>query len=167
MRFTPWQLLAVIVAGWLSEQQQQVIDYLCEENRVLREKLGKRRVRLNDDQRRRLAAKGKALRRRLLAEICSIVTPDTILRWHRRLIAAKYDGSDKRRPGRPGVMKEIRRLTVLMAEQNGGWGYRRIQGAAGQPRPPSLPQHGEADPQGAWARACARTPQAITVEDVS
>ena len=122
MRFTPWQLLAVIVAGRLSEQQQQVIDYLCEENRVLREKLGKRRVRLNDDQRRRLAAKGKALRRRLLAEICSIVTPDTILRWHQRLIAAKYDGSDKRRPGRPGVMKEIRRLTVLMAEQNGGWG---------------------------------------------
>ncbi|MCH8006029.1 MAG: helix-turn-helix domain-containing protein, partial [Planctomycetes bacterium] len=96
---------------------------------VLREKLGKKRVRLNDDQRRRLAAKGRLLGRRLLAEICSIVTPDTILRWHRRLIAAKYDGSDKRRPGRPGVMKEIRRLTVRMAEENGGWGYRRIQGA--------------------------------------
>ena len=77
---------------------------------------------LNDDQRRRLAAKGRLLGRRLLAEICSIVTPDTILRWHRRLIAAKYDGSDKRRPGRPGVMKDIRRPTVRMAEENGGWG---------------------------------------------
>ena len=129
MRFAPWQLLAVIVAGWMSQQQQQVTDYLREENRVLREKLGKKRVRLNDDQRRRLAAKGKTVGRRLLAEICSIVTPDTILRWHRRLIAAKYDGSSKRRPGRPGVMREIRRLTVRMAEENGGWGYRRIQGA--------------------------------------
>ena len=59
MRFAPWQLLAVIVAGWMSQRQQQVIDYLREENRVLREKLGKKRIRLNDGQRRRLAAKGK------------------------------------------------------------------------------------------------------------
>ncbi len=100
MTYAPGQLLAVIVAGWMSEQQQQVIDYLREENRVLREKLGKRRVRLDDGQRRRLAAKGKLLGRRLLAEVCSIVTPDTILRWHRRLIAAKCDGSQRRRPGR-------------------------------------------------------------------
>ena len=125
----PWYLLAVIVAGWMSRQQQQVIEYLREENRVLREKLGKKRVLLNDDQRRRLAAKAKVLGRRLLSESCTIVTPDTLLRWHNRLIARKYDGSDKRRPGRPGVMQRIRELAVQMAEENKSWGYRRIQGA--------------------------------------
>ena len=111
----PWQLLAMIVAGWMSRQQQQVVEYLREENRVLREKLGKKRVLLNDDQRRRLAVKVKVLGRRVLAEVCSIVMPDTILRWHRRLIALKYDGSDKRRPGRPDVMQRIRELTVQVS----------------------------------------------------
>ena len=122
MQFTPWQLLSVIVAGWMSRQQQQVIDYLREENRVLREKLGVKRVRLNDDQRRRLAVKAKVLGRKALTEICSIVAPETLLRWHRRLIAQKYDSSHKRRPGRPGVMKRIRELTVRMAKENGTWG---------------------------------------------
>jgi putative transposase len=75
------------------------------------------RVRLNDDQRRRLAVKGKVLGRRRLAEVCSIVTPDTILRWHRRLIAQKYDGSARRRPGRPRAMREIARLVVRMARR--------------------------------------------------
>ncbi len=139
----PWQLLAVMVAGWMSRQQQQVIEYLREENRVLREKLGKNRVLLNDDQRRRLAGKAKVLGRRVLAEVCTIVTPDTVLRWHRRLIALKYDGSDKRRPGRPGMMQRIRELVVQMGEENKSWGYRRIQGALAnlghvrgrQPRP--------------------------------
>lgn len=129
MKWTPWQLLAVIVAGWMSRQQQHVIEYLREENRVLREKLGVQRVRLNDDQRRRLAAKGKILGRRCLAEFCSIVTPDTILRWHRLFIARKYDSSDKRNLGRPGVMLRIRELTVRIAKENERWGYRRIQGA--------------------------------------
>lgn len=83
MKSAPWQLLVVIVAGWMSRQQQEVIEYLREENRVLRENLGVQRVRLNDNQRRRLAAKGMILGRRRLSEVCSIVTPDTILRWHR------------------------------------------------------------------------------------
>ncbi len=125
----PWQLLSVIVAGMLNEQQQQVIEYLREENRVLREQLGGRRVRLSDAQRRRLAAKGKLLGRKLLGEICTIVSPDTILRWHRRLIAMKYDGSVKRRPGRPRVMQEIRQLVVRMARENADWGYLRLEGA--------------------------------------
>ena len=81
MNAAPWQLLSVIVAGWMSRHQQQVIDYLKEENRVLREKIGKKRVRLNDDQRRRLAAKGKILSRRRLAVDRSIVTPVTIQRY--------------------------------------------------------------------------------------
>ena len=129
MNSAPWQLMSVIIAGWMSRHQQQVIDYLKEENRVLREKIGKKRVRLNDDQRRRLAAKGKVLGRSHLAEVCSIVTPDTILRWHRQLIAKKYDSSGKRRPGRPRIMDRIRKLIVRMATENERWGYCRIQGA--------------------------------------
>jgi hypothetical protein len=81
----PWQLLVVILAGWVNRQQQLVIDYLCTENQVLREKVGKRRILLNDDQRRRLAVKGKVLGRKLLAQVGTLVTPDTILRWHRHL----------------------------------------------------------------------------------
>ena len=57
----PWQLLFLIVAGWVNRQQQQVIEYLLTENQVLREKLGKRRILLDDDQRRRLAIKAKSL----------------------------------------------------------------------------------------------------------
>ena len=106
-----------------------MIDYLIEENRVLKEQLesGGRRLHFTDDQRRRLAAKDKPLGRQILGRIDTIVTPDTILAWHRRLIAAKWTYS-RQRVGRPGVMKEIRRLIVRMAEENPSWGYARIQG---------------------------------------
>jgi len=87
----PFRLLVISVAGWLGQQQRDAIDYLREENRVLREQLGYRRVRLNDNQRRRLAAKAKGLGRHVLREIATIVSPETLLRWHRRLIAQKYD----------------------------------------------------------------------------
>ena len=113
----------------MNQRQLQIIDYLREENRVLREQLGGRRVRLNDDQRRRLAARAKGLGRKLLAQLATIVTPETLLAWHRRLIARKYDGSGKRGPGRPRTAGEIEALVVRMAEENRDWGYRRIQGA--------------------------------------
>jgi transposase len=113
----------------LGQQQRDAIDYLREENQVLREQLGAKRLRLNDDQRRRLAAKAKMLGRRLLREIATIVTPETLLAWHRRLIAKKYDGSKHRGPGRPRTRDEIERLIVRMAAENRDWGYRRIQGA--------------------------------------
>lgn len=129
----PWQLLSVIVAGILNEQQQRVIDYLKEENRILREQLGSNRIRLTDDQRRRLAAPGKALGHKVLSEICSMVTPDTIMRWHRKLIANKYDGSKSRKPGRPRVMQEIRQLVVRFVSENRTWGYERIEGELGKP----------------------------------
>ena len=87
------QFLLLTLTGWLNRQQQEVIDCLREENRVLRDQFGGRRLRLNDSQRRRLAAKGKALGRKLLGEIAGIVTPDTILRWYRRSVARKYDGT--------------------------------------------------------------------------
>src|SRR3989442_281943 len=122
------RLLLVTLAGWVNRHQQQVIEYLVEENRVLREQLKGRRVRLTDDQRRRLAAKGQPLGRRILRQVATVVTPDTILRWHRRLIARKWTFAAKR-PGRPGTMKEIASLIVWMAADNPAWGYSRIQGA--------------------------------------
>ena len=125
---SPVRLLLVTLAGWINRQQQEVIEYLVEENRVLIEQLRGRRVRLTDDQRRRLAARGHRLGRRVLRQVATIVTPDTILRWHRRLIARKWTFGPKR-PGRPGIMKEISALIVRMATDNPGWGYSRIQGA--------------------------------------
>jgi putative transposase len=125
----PFRFVLIAVAGWMNQHQLQIIDYLREENRVLREQLGGRRVRLNDDQLRRLAARAKGLGRKLLAEVATIVTPETLLAWHRKLIAQKYDGSDKRGPGRPRTAGEIEVLVVGMAEENRDWGYRRIQGA--------------------------------------
>ncbi len=113
----------------MNREQGIVIEYIKEENRVLRELLGKKRLRLNDDQRRRLASQGISLGRRLLSTCCSIVTPNTILRWHRKLIATKYDGSANRKPGRPRVAVCIRRLVQRMAKENRTWGYARIQGA--------------------------------------
>ena len=115
------------LAGWLNREQQKVLDYLREENRVLREQIGSSRLRLDDDQRGRLAAKGKEIGRRLLGEVATIVTPDTIPRWHRRLIAQKW--SNGAGTGRPGVMREIAELCVRMAKENPTSGYRRIQGA--------------------------------------
>src|SRR3954467_3280651 len=125
----PFQFVLIAVAGWMNQRQLQMIEYLREENRVLREQLGERRLRLTDDQRRRLAARAKGLGRKVLAELATIVTPETLLRWHQRLIAQKYDGSVHRRPGRPRTTGEVEDLVVQMAEQNRDWGYRRIQGA--------------------------------------
>src|SRR5256885_10272747 len=97
----PFRFVLITVAGWMHQRQLQTIDYLREENRVLREQLGGRRVRFNDDQRRRLAARAKGLGRKVLDGVATMVTPDTLLAWHRRLIAQKYDGSARRRLGRP------------------------------------------------------------------
>jgi putative transposase len=105
---SPLRLLLVILAGWVNRPQQQVIEYLVEENHVLKEQLRGRRVRLTDDQRRRLAAKGQRLGRRVLKQVATIVTPDTILRWQRRLIAEKWTFAPKR-PGRPGTRRRSRR----------------------------------------------------------
>jgi transposase InsO family protein len=125
----PFRFLLIAVSGWMNQQQLQLIDYLREENRVLREQLGQKRLRFNDEQRRRLAAKAKGLGRKLLREVATIVTPETLLAWHRRLIAQKYDGSDKRGRGRPKKSAEIEDLVVRLAKENRSWGYRRIQGA--------------------------------------
>jgi transposase len=125
----PWQLIFAILAGWATNRQQTVIDYLWVENQVLKENLGKKRILLSDDQRRRLAVKGKVLGRKALEQITTLVTPDTILRWHRQLIAEKWAYSDRRQPGRPPTASEVVEEVVRLARENPTWGYDRIQGA--------------------------------------
>ena len=124
----PLHLIVAALLGWFTREQREVIEFLREENRVLKAQLRGRRLRLADDQRRRLAVLGQRLGRRVLAEVTTIVTPDTILRWHRELIARKWTYA-KRQPGRPGVHVEIRRLVIRIAGDNPSWGYTRIQGA--------------------------------------
>ncbi len=123
-------VLIAMVAGWLQRHQQQAITYLLAENRVLKAHLGGRRLRLTDTERRRLAALAHPLGRTRLKEIATLATPDTLLRWYKRLIAQKFDGSQQRRQlGRPRVVAEVEQLVMRMAEENPTWGYRRIQGA--------------------------------------
>ena len=124
----PIQFLLLTFSGWVSRHQADVVAYLVEENRILKEQLKGRQLRLTDDQRRRLAAKAKVLGRRALDRIATIVTPDTLMRWHRTLIAAKWTYPARKRVGRPGLMKAIKALIVRMALENATWGYCRIQG---------------------------------------
>ena len=123
------QFLVLTFAGWVNRHQADLIEYLREENRVLREHLGPRPLRLTDAQRRRLAVRGQKLGRRVLRQVAGIVTPDTILRWYRTLIARKYDGSARRGRGRPMTPREVAALVVRMASENPTWGYTRIRGA--------------------------------------
>jgi putative transposase len=121
-------MLLLVLTGWLERREREAIAYLIEENRLLRRQLGGRRLRLTDGDRRRLAARADRLGRRLLREIATIVTPDTLLRWHRQLVAAKWTSATSR-SSRRAVLAEIRRLAVRMAGENPTWGYTRIQGA--------------------------------------
>src|SRR6266478_181743 len=119
-----------MVAGWLPRHQQHVMTYLQEENRVLKAHHGGRRLRLTATERRRLAALAHPLGRQRLQEVATLATPDTLLRWYKRLIAQKFDGSTQRQElGRPRVAEEVEQLVIRIAEENPTWGYRRIQGA--------------------------------------
>ena len=122
------QFLVLTFAGWVNRHQDDLIAYLREENRVLREHLGPRPLRLTDVQRRRLAVRGQQLGRRVLMQVAGIVTPDPILRWYRRLIAQTYDGSARRGRGRPMTRRDVAARVVRMAVENPQWGYTRIRG---------------------------------------
>ena len=113
----------------MQREQQAAIDYLQEEVRVLKEALGQKKPRFNDTQRIRLAAKAKRVKFGKLKEIARIVTPQTLLSWHRELVAKKYDSSPRRRRGRPTTSEEITQLVVRMATDNERWGYTRIRDA--------------------------------------
>jgi hypothetical protein len=115
-------LLFQLFSGWVNRRQLSVIEYLLEENRLLREQLEGRRLRLTDDERRRLAVKGKVLGRRILGEVAGIVTPDTILRWYRRLVARKYDGTR-------GVAPAVRGRRAILPASYSGWRRRILAGA--------------------------------------
>ncbi len=131
MLLQPWHLLVVAVAGMMNREMAAVLEYMRVENEVLKEQLKRKgeRLRFTDDQRRRLAVKAKALGRKAVRALDTVVTPDTLFRWHRELVAAKYDGSARRTPGRPTVIAEIEELIVRMAQECPTWGYTRLQGA--------------------------------------
>jgi putative transposase len=124
-----FKLILVSLAGWMNRQQQHVIEYLLEEVRVLKEQQGSRRPKFTDEQRRCLAGKAKLIRYGRLKEIVGLVTPQTLLAWHRKFIAKKYDSSGVRQKvGRPPTKDQRRDLVIRMAEENRGWGYTRIRG---------------------------------------
>src|SRR5678815_3222723 len=121
--------LLMILSGWVHRQQLIVIEFLQAENRLLKERLRGPRILFTDAERALLARKAKAVGRRALLELDTIVSSDTLLRWHRRLIAQKWNFAERRGIGRPGIMRHISELIVRMAQENRGWGYTRIQGA--------------------------------------
>jgi putative transposase len=121
------QIVLSALTGWLDRRERDIVAYLIEEHRLLRRQLGGRRLRLTDDDRRRLAARAYRVGRAALRDIATIATPDTLLRWHRQLIARKWTYA--KGPGRRGVLAEIRQLVVRMATDNPTWGYTRVQGA--------------------------------------
>lgn len=122
------QFLIVVLAAWLARQQEAFIEYLKAENQMLKARLGRRRIIFTDAERRLLARHAKAVGRKKLFELDPIVSPDTLLRWHRQLIAMKWTFLRKG-PGRPRVIRTIQELVVRMASENPRWGYTRIQGA--------------------------------------
>ena len=125
----PWHILLATLCGIVNQHQQQIIEFQNAQVKALLKMQGKKRVLLDHEQRRLLAVKGHALGRTFLRELTTIVTPDTILRWHRQLVAKKFDSSDKRKPGRPRIRQEVVDAIVRFARENPTWGYDRIQGS--------------------------------------
>jgi len=97
MKTKPYTMLLIMLAGWINRQQQDAMNYLMEENKILKHEFlkatGKKRIILNDKQRRRLAVLAKRVGRKVLSDISGVFSPDTLLAWYRKLVAAKYDGS--------------------------------------------------------------------------
>jgi putative transposase len=124
-----WKTLLAYITGSVDEELLLRNEYLVAENRILRKQM-KGRVRLSDGERQTLAEIGKKLGKKALEDIATIVKPETILAWHRKLIAKKFDGSGKRTsPGRPRVDRDLEALVVRIAQENRRWGYDRIAGA--------------------------------------
>src|SRR5213594_4039050 len=128
-RLMDWKTLLACITGSVEEQLLLRNEYVVEENRILRNQIAGR-VQLTDAERQTLAAIGTKLGKQALEEVATIINPDTILAWHRQLVAQKFDGSAQRKSvGRPRVDKEIEDLVMQMAKENRGWGYDRIAGA--------------------------------------
>jgi putative transposase len=128
----PWKKLLAWATGQIDEALSQKLEFVLEENRVYRALLDRHspRWRLQDAERKVLAEKGKPLGK-LLHDVITIMQPETLLKWHRRLVANKWDFSSRRKvkPGRPLVPAEVEQLVLQFARQNPSWGYDRIVGA--------------------------------------
>jgi transposase len=117
------------ITGSVDEELRLRNDYLVTENRILRRRL-QGRLQLTDSDRISLAKVGKQLGRKVLSEVAQLVRPETILGWHRRLVARKFDGSKERGPLNPALKaKAIEELVLKLAGENRDWGYRRLAGA--------------------------------------
>ncbi|MCK4886568.1 MAG: integrase core domain-containing protein, partial [Planctomycetes bacterium] len=133
MKIKPMVMLLTMVAGWMNRQQQEIIEYLKAENVILRDELqkatGKKRIILNDKQRRRLAILGRKVGRGVLSKVCCAFSPDTILLWHCKLVAHKYNGSKNRgKGGRPRISDYLRQLIIYMAKNNKHLGGKTLHG---------------------------------------
>jgi transposase InsO family protein len=124
-----WKTLLAYITGTVDQELLLRNEYLVTENRILRSQLTGR-VRLSDGERQALAKIGYRLGKQALRDMATIVKPDTILGWHRTLVAQQFDGSQRRKaPGRPSIDPELEALVVRMAQENRSWGYDRIVGA--------------------------------------
>jgi len=124
-----WKRLLAHITGSVDEELLLRNEYLATENRILRNQINGR-LRLTDSDRVSLAEIGRRLGRKALEEVAQIVRPETILGWHRKLIARKFDGSKNRSMlGRPTTGPTIEDLVLQLARENRSWGYRRIVGA--------------------------------------
>src|SRR5262252_9455625 len=124
-----WKHLLAYITGTVDQALLLRNEYLVTENHILRNQI-KGRVRLSDGERKALAVIGEKLGKQALTAVAQIVRPDTILAWHRTLVAQKFDGSQQRKPpGRPPINPELEALVVRMAQENRSWGYDRIVGA--------------------------------------
>ena len=141
------QMLLMVLTGWLERREREALAYLIEENRLLRRQLGGRRLRLTDDDRRRLAVRAIRVGRRALREIATIVTPDTLLRWHRQLVARKWTYATPR-SSRRGVLAEIRELVVRMAAENPDLGLHADPRRLEECRPSRRSIDDRTDPEG-------------------
>lgn len=124
-----WRRILAYITGTVDQELLLRNEFLAAENKILRRHV-RGRVQFTPSERRSLAEIGKRLGRKALEELATIVRPDTILGWYRKLIARKFDGSKKRRgPGRPKTAKEIEELVLRVARENRSWGFHRIAGA--------------------------------------
>lgn len=129
----PHTILLIMLAGWINRHQQDAINYLLEENKILKHELlkatGKKRIILNDSQRRRLGILAKRVGRKMLFNISNVFSPDTVLKWFRKLANSKYDGSKNRSKfGRPRITDELKKLVIEMAKDNKHLGCRQLYG---------------------------------------
>ena len=121
--------LLMTISGWVHRRQLAYLELLQTENRLLKAQLRGKRIRFTDADRALLARKAMAIGHKRLLELDTLVTPDTLMRWHRQFVAQKWTFAHRRRAGRPGIMREIEQLIVRMAHDNTSWGYTRMQGA--------------------------------------